>query len=204
MSSNSIPLLLPRIKDQALEFRKYLNFLLALIERRNNSEIVHTSPFEITIDPATLCQLSCPYCSMGAGTMHRTKGVLRPVVHHQMSNYLMNNAFIIWYFSTGEPLLNRFLPEIIAETKNKEIYSVISTNLSLKLSDERIDQLLTCGLGCISVSLDGASEEVYARYRVGGNFNLVLDNLHRLIKRKRELGLHLPYLEWRFLIFIPQ
>lgn len=201
MSSSSIPLLLPRIHNPVLECKKYLNFLLTLIERRNNATIISTSPFEITIDPATVCQLSCPYCSMGAKTMQRTQGVLRHSIHESMLNELMDSAFIIWYFSTGEPLLNRFLPQLIATTKNQAIYSVISTNLSLKLSNERIDQLLTCGLGCISISLDGATAETYSRYRVGGNFDLVINNLRRLIQRKRELGLIRPYIEWRFLIF---
>jgi MoaA/NifB/PqqE/SkfB family radical SAM enzyme len=201
MSGSSIPLLLPRIRDKTLEFKKYLNFLLALIERRNNAKIVSSLPFEITIDPSTTCQLACPYCSLGAKTMQRTKGILHPPLHYQMLHDLSDSLFIIWYFSTGEPLLNKFLPELIRATKDKDIYTVISTNLSLKLSDERIDQLLTCGLGCISVSLDGASAEIYSRYRVGGDFNLVIHNLQRLIKRKRELGLTLPYLEWRFLIF---
>lgn len=201
MSGASIPLILPRINDKQLEFKKYLNFLLALMDRRNNAETVQAMPFEVTIDPATVCQLSCPYCSVGAGTMSRARGVLRPQVHRQMLDDLAESLFIVWYFSTGEPLLNRFLPEIIAATRDKGIYSVISTNLSLKLSDERIDKLLTCGLGCISVSIDGASAETYARYRVGGNFDLVISNLRRLVERKRALGLDAPYLEWRFLVF---
>lgn len=201
MSSGSIPLVLPKINDQYLEFKKYLNWLLVLMDRKKNSEVVRAMPFEVTIDPSTVCQLSCPYCSVGAGVITRSQGVLRPQIHRQMLNDLSDSLFIIWYFSTGEPLLNRFLPEIIASTQGKEIYSIISTNLSLRLSDERIEKILSCGLGCISVSIDGASAATYSRYRVGGDFDLVMSNLRRLIARKRELGLELPHIEWRFLVF---
>lgn len=201
MASASIPLLLPRVNDKYLEFKRYLNWLLVLMDRRVNAEIVHAMPFEVTIDPSTVCQLSCPYCSVGAGTITRDQGVLRPNIHSRMLGDLSDSLFIVWYFSTGEPLLNRFLPEIIASTQGKEIYSIISTNLSLKLSDERIEKILSCGLGCISISIDGASAETYSRYRVGGNFDLVMYNLRRLVECKRALGLELPYIEWRFLVF---
>ena len=53
----------------------------------------------------------------------------------------------------------------------------------------------------ISVSLDGASAETYSRYRVGGNFGLVVQNLQNLVRRKRELGAQSPLIEWRFLRF---
>lgn len=201
MAAGSIPIVLPRINNKQLEQKKYLNLLLTLLARRNNMPIVRSMPFEVTIDPSTICQLSCPCCSMGTGTMHRTKAVLHPPLHQQIIECLGEYLFIVWYFSTGEPLLNRFLPDIVASTHRNDIYSIISTNLSLKLSDARIEQLLTCGLGCISVSLDGATADVYRRYRVGGDFALVIDNLRRLVKRKRELGLSLPYIEWRFLVF---
>ncbi len=201
MAVESIPFILPRINDKYLEFKRYLNWLLVLMDRRINAEVVTALPFEITIDLSTVCQLSCPYCSVGSNTITRDKDVLRPATHNQILQDLSDSLFIIWYFSTGEPLLNRFLPEIIASTQGKEIYSIISTNLSLKLSDERIDKLLLCGLGCISVSIDGASAQTYSRYRVGGDFDLVIHNVQRLVTRKRELGLSFPHIEWRFLVF---
>lgn len=201
MASGSIPLVLPKINDKYLEFKRYLNWLFALMDRKVNAETVRAMPFEVTIDTSTVCQLSCPYCSVGAGKITRDQGVLRPNIQSKMLCDLSDSLFIIWYFSTGEPLLNRFLPEIVASTQDKEIYSIISTNLSLKLSDERIEKILSCGLGCISVSIDGASAETYSRYRVGGNFDLVMHNMRRLVERKRAMGLELPYIEWRFLVF---
>jgi MoaA/NifB/PqqE/SkfB family radical SAM enzyme len=201
MGSLSIPVVLPAIESPELEVRKYANLLLALMERRERCVALEARPFELTIDPTTLCQLSCPYCSTGAGTMQRSKGVLDVPTHARMLDELGDALFLVWYFSTGEPLLNKRLAEIVAATRGREIFSVVSTNLSLPLSDARIDELLGCGLGCISVSLDGATPESYARYRVGGDFELVTRNLRRLVERKRALALERPLIEWRFLVF---
>ena len=197
----SLPHILPPISDPELRFHKYLNFLLGLLARRERSIEVHSRPFELTLDLSTRCQLSCPYCSVGNRTIRRPAGVLSPELNEQVLSELGKTAFIIWYFSTGEPLLNRRVAEIFTLARQYEIFTVISTNLSLRLSDVQIDGLLRSNLGAISVSLDGASPETYARYRVGGDFDLVVHNMVRLIERKRVLGLSYPLIEWRFLVF---
>lgn len=69
------------------------------------------------------------------------------------------------------------------------------------MTDARLKALLTCGLGMIIVSLDGATAETYVQYRRRGNFNLEVDNLRRLLALKASLGLTYPLIEWRFLRF---
>jgi len=197
----SLQYILPSVSDPELRFRKYLNFLLCLLARRERATQVSHHPFELTLDASTHCQLSCPYCSVGNRTIRRSPGLLSPDLNERVLKELGETAFVIWYFSTGEPLLNRQIGEILKLTQQFEIFTVISTNLSLPLSDERIDEILGSGLGAICISLDGTSPETYSRYRVGGNFNLVVDNIARLTKRKRALGLLFPLVEWRFLVF---
>ncbi|MBE0602879.1 MAG: radical SAM protein, partial [Deltaproteobacteria bacterium] len=197
----SMPHVLPAVSDPGLRFDKYLNFLLALLARRERSTAVHSLPFELTLDLSTQCQLRCPYCSVGNKSIRRLSGRFSPELNGKVLGELGKTAFIAWYFSTGEPLLNTRAAEIFRAARESGIFTVISTNLSLPLSDERVDDLLGSGLGAICVSLDGISSESYSRYRVGGDFDLVVDNLARLVRRKQELGLAFPLIEWRFLVF---
>jgi len=189
------------VANPNLEFRKYLNFLLNLLERRQNASVLATNPFDVTIDPSTICQLECPYCEVGNGSIKRGRSLLSPTTHRSYVAELAADMFVAWYFSTGEPLINRRFADIVSAIRDRGVFPIVSTNLSLRLSDARIDELLTCGLGVICVSLDGASPETYVRYRIKGDFALVVDNVARLIRRKRELGLDLPLIEWRFLVF---
>jgi len=126
---------------------------------------------------------------------------MNPERYRSILSDIGDQAFIVWYFSTGEPLLHKHFADLVSTSKNQEIFSAISTNLSLPLSDKRIEDLILSGLRMIMVSLDGATEETYSRYRIGGKFDLVLENIRRLVKRKRELGLEFPLIEWRFLRF---
>jgi MoaA/NifB/PqqE/SkfB family radical SAM enzyme len=201
MGDTALPYILPKISDPRLETIKFFNLLSALYVRRNKASQVAHGPIDATIDLTTTCQLKCPYCAVGNGTMERPVALMKPERYRHILSSIGDEVFIIWYFSTGEPLLHKQFANIISTSKHQEIFSAISTNLSLPLSDQRIDDLIRSGLGMISVSVDGATEQTYSRYRIGGKFDLVLENIGRLVRRKRELGLEFPLIEWRFLRF---
>lgn len=193
--------LLPAITEPALANRKYLNLLQALRARQSRALVVDALPFDVTINPSTGCNLSCPYCEVGKGDLLRPAGLLRKEHHDRIMGPLWPTLFIARYFGTGESLLNPKLPDMIAQGRDQGVYSVISSNFSLKLSDAYIDRLLDSGLTLLSVACDGATKEQYEKYRVGGQFDLVMENMRRVIARKRERGLQYPLLEWRFLVF---
>lgn len=201
MTDSALPFLLPVIDDSRLETIKFGNFLLALRSRRQRQARVAHRPIDVTIDMSTSCQLRCPYCTVGLQKLDRGAAVMKAQAFESIQDDIGDEAFVTWLFSTGEPLINKGLESLVARMRHRRTFSVISTNLSLPLSDERIDALLTCGLGVICVSLDGATAETYPQYRQGGDFDLVSGNMRRLIRRKRELGLTRPLIEWRFLRF---
>jgi len=197
----SLPFQLPAIENSELEFKKYLNFLISLEQRKTRAAVSVARPWDITLNVTTHCQLSCPYCETGNGSLNRSSGLLTPERFNFHMNPLYNTAFLLRMFGTGESLLNKQFPKMIEHTKGKEIFSLLSTNLSLKLSDRQIDELLQCGLGIMAISIDGASSQTYSQYRRGGDYHLVIANMQRLIARKKELGLSHPIIEWRFLVF---
>lgn len=201
MAGDNFAVMLPRVQDPRLEYVKHLNFLIALRERRRKATVVCAFPFDLTVDLSMACQLRCPLCPTGARQNDRPRIHLKAEMNQRIIETMGESAFLIWYYSVGEPLLNPRHAELIAEASRREIFSVISTNLSLPLSDVKIDSLLRSGLGMLCVALDGATPETYAKYRRGGKFQLVLENLKRLVYRRRQLGLDRPIIEWRFLLF---
>jgi MoaA/NifB/PqqE/SkfB family radical SAM enzyme len=69
----------------------------------------------------------------------------------------------------GEPLLGKDLPAIIEHAHSRNIAVSFPTNLSVKLGGEKLERLVRSGVDAIYVSVDGACEETYRRYRVGGD-----------------------------------
>jgi radical SAM protein with 4Fe4S-binding SPASM domain len=95
-------------------------------------------------------------------------------------------AQTIQLWAWGEALLNKSLVEMIryASQNPHKIRSVTTVNLNA-ITDEQIDGLLTSNLDTMHVSIDGITQEVYEKYRVGGNLETVLNNLKKLIARKK-------------------
>ncbi len=171
----------------------YLNFLLSKYEAYRGAVKVRSLPYHALIDPSDICQLRCPGCWTGIenegrrlggereDTTYRTRRLNTPpelfdAVLDEIGEYL----FGIEFHSQGEPLLNPHFTSFVRKAAARGIDTETRTNLSLRLSDERVDDLATCGLGALIASVDGYSQEAYEKYRVGGQIELVKKNLERL------------------------
>jgi len=107
----------------------------------------------------------------------------------------------IWLSLWGEPLLNKDLPAMIARCKQRDIWVLLSSNMSVPLKPHAIDCLVRSGLDSIILSIDGATQATYSRYRRGGSLDLALDNVRQLVAAKRAFGSPTPHIYWRYLIF---
>jgi MoaA/NifB/PqqE/SkfB family radical SAM enzyme len=76
---------------------------------------------------------------------------------------------------------------------------VVSTSLSLPRFDA--EAYVESGLDFMVVSIDGASQPVYEKFRKKGNLELVLHNLRKLVEAKRRLARKTPVIAWHYLAF---
>jgi MoaA/NifB/PqqE/SkfB family radical SAM enzyme len=197
-----------------MEFQKtnrtaYLNFLQAKHAMLTGEVLVPSYPYYIGIDPTSICQLRCPSCPTGVENESRRVG---PRLHlrdrtmmtsdllHSLLDELGEYLFFVMFYNWGEPLLNRALPSYVRRAKEYGIVTEVHTNLSLKLPDQYLEDLLTSGLDVLAASVDGFSQETYQIYRRGGNFALVRSNLERLVALRRKLGLKTEII-WNILVF---
>jgi hypothetical protein len=61
--------------------------------------------------------------------------------------------------------------------------------------------LVHSGIDEVTFSLDGASQDVYVKYRQRGNFDKALVNLRAMAEEKRTSGRDVPHLNWRYILF---
>ena len=187
----------PRLKSP----KAYFNWARANWELMTGASEVKARPLKITFDPTNVCQLRCPLCPTGLEVQDREKGHAGLPMFQKLLDELGGHLFFIDFFNWGEPLLNTHIEDFISLASKRNIVSRMSTNLSLPLTDERIERIVSSGIGEIIVSLDGASGDTYGLYRRQGNFDLVVNNMRRLILAKHRLGLQQPLITWQFLVF---
>lgn len=182
--------------------KAYLNWINANIEMIFHVVHISAKPLRLVIDPTNVCILKCPFCPTGTKDHDRKAGYAQKNMLTKLFAEIGDYLFFIDFFNWGEPLLNKdVLFHWIRQAHAKKITSSVSTNLNVQLSDSDIESLITSGLNILSVSLDGASERTYSIYRRNGNFQLVIDNLKRIIEAKRKKNMTSPWITWQFLVF---
>ena len=182
--------------------KAYLNWIAANIEMFFHVEHVRAKPLRLVIDATNVCILKCPFCPTGIKDHDRKPGFAPKNMLTKLFSEVGDHLFFIDFFNWGEPLLNKeVLFHWLRQAHAKKIISSVSTNLNVQLSDSDIESLIDSGLNILSVSLDGASEQTYAIYRRNGNFQLVIDNLKRIIEAKRKKNMTRPWISWQFLVF---
>ncbi len=190
----------------------YLNFLQAKYDAFTGAVQVDSRPYYAMIDPCDICQLRCPTCptgienegirsKTGSDTRYRSdRSRLSPELFDAMLEEMGEHLFLIDFHSWGEPLLNKHTPSFIQKARACDIETTMHTNLSLKLSDERIEEILCSGLDHLIASIDGFSQEAYEKFRVGGNVELAKENLVRIVQMRNKLGLN-TVVVYKFLVF---
>jgi MoaA/NifB/PqqE/SkfB family radical SAM enzyme len=187
----------PRLRSP----RAYANWILSNAERLAGVSRIRARPLKLTFDTTNVCQLRCPLCPTGLKAQDRSHGHARIEMFERLLDEVGNCLFFIDFYNWGEPLLNTHVDDFIRLASSRKIVCTMSTNLSLPLTDDRIRRLLTSGLNEIVVSIDGATSRSYSTYRVLGNFELVCDNLRRMVAIKRQLGQAQPLITWQYLVF---
>ena len=79
--------------------------------------------------------------------------------------------------------------------KSKNIWTRISSNLSLKYKENYLEQLLKSGLNLLHVDIDGIDQEVYSKYRKKGDLNVVIENLKKIKEIKIKNNIKEPIIE---------
>lgn len=157
-------------------------------------------PDSVYIEPVSnLCQLKCPLCPVGAQLLMHDR-IIMPMETFKIILDKMPFLGTIELYRSGEPFLNPELPAMIRYAHNRDIKMVISTHFSFSKPDIFFEDLVASGLEKLVVSLDGASQESYSRYRSGGDYDLAMSNIKKLIAAKTSARSKKPEIIWQFLV----
>ncbi len=181
-------------------WKKLFNLLRIELQLRLGRSRVSGYPYEWEIDTTNICQLKCPLCHTGLGTVNRDKGVMHFDLFKKTVDEIKDYCIWLSLYSWGEPFLNKEIDRYVAYANQSNVATIISSNLNKPLTPDMAERLIRSGLDVLIVSLDGITQDVYEVYRVGGHLDRVLENITLLTQKKRELGSKTPYIEWQFIV----
>jgi MoaA/NifB/PqqE/SkfB family radical SAM enzyme len=160
-------------------------------------------PASIRLEASSICQLRCPSCptstrlarpALGWGflTLKDFRRIVidnRRILHAELSNY-------------GEILLNPELLDILRTAYRSGVTLSAGNGVNLNnVKPALLEGLVKYRLRRMTCSIDGASQETYERYRVGGDLERVLSNIRSINSFKRKYRSRYPLLRWQFVVF---
>ena len=113
-----------------------------------------------------------------------------------------NRVTAVELSSKGEIFLNPELLDIIKYAHKKNIiltaYSGVNGN---DISDDVAEALVKYQIRDIQFSIDGASQEIYSLYRIGGDFDKVIANIKKINALKTKYNSEFPKMTWKYIMF---
>jgi MoaA/NifB/PqqE/SkfB family radical SAM enzyme len=156
-------------------------------------------PYRYNIDPINVCNLRCPLCPTGLGTLQRERGRMSFEAYQKIIDQIAPYACILDLYNWGEPFLHPQIFDMIHYADRHDIFVRLSSNLN-HFDRGMAERTVTSGLHALIVSLDGATEETYQKYRRGGKLSRVVKNVEMLMETKKQTESRLPYVTLRMLI----
>ncbi|MEM1179194.1 MAG: radical SAM protein [Acidobacteriota bacterium] len=157
------------------------------------------------IEPAYLCQLACPQCF----TPKQRLGLKKPPYYMTLEFYRgllsqlrsegIEHIRVVHFEGRGEPLLQKKLGEFVIATKElfPNAFVMATSHGNFKYQP----WMHTSGMDLLRFSADGAYEESYQKYRIGGKLEKVL-KLMADIKANRPQYPDSPLrVEWKYILF---
>jgi MoaA/NifB/PqqE/SkfB family radical SAM enzyme len=162
-------------------------------------------PSRMFIESTAACNLSCfqSCCAPETGIAKtREAGMLDFDLFTRVVDEVGASLVRIDFFNYGESFLHKRAVEMCEYIKTKfpQVYVYTSTN-GLALNDVSARRLARSGIDEVTFSLDGSSQDAYARYRQRGQFDVALANLRTLVAEKHKAGLDVPFVNWRYILF---
>ena len=186
-----VPVVGSKIISPVLPEQKFLPDAYRLPEGSLRSAVGALGPRVVFIEVTNRCNLLCVTCP-------RTFFEREPLKSLSLKEFItiaeqfpqMQRALL---HGIGEPLLNRELPGIIKYLKGRNVEVIINSNGTL-LTPEWQKKLIDSGLDQYRCSIDGATDETYARIRGAALLPKLKKGLEGLVKTKQNLGATNPHI----------
>ena len=144
-------------------------------------------PIYAEISPSGTCNHRCTYCALDF-MEYQPRFLDSDLLTERLSEMASLGLKSIMYAGEGEPLLHKYIGEIINHTKKVGIDVAITTN-GVLLKKDLIESTLG-SITWIKVSINGATKETYAKIHRANpdNFEMVIKNMSYAVKIRNAKG----------------
>jgi len=182
-------------------FYRLVNLVIVEMERMLGKTRLRGLPYILVVDPLNICNLKCPFCPTGQGTLPLKPGRMIFDEFKNLIDMTASHAIKLILYNWGEPFLHKDIVSMIRYAHQKRLATAISSHLNNLPPGCSAEDLVLSGLDDLIVSCDGLTQQSYEHYRKGGELSRVVQNIQSIVQAKRRLKRHSPVIEFQFLVF---
>lgn len=187
----------PVENDAAARFAKLLGRLATVPDFRPVTPVGR--PMKAMVEVIRACNLRCPLCPVGNGQAEHYAN-MSPKLFQKIVSALAPTVSLISLYNYGEPLLHPEIATLVRIAHHAGIERVDITSNGTILPQGVEDALVAAGLDSIRISVDGATQNSYAQYRVGGDLARIWVHIDRIRNARERVGSQTPFIEAQFVV----
>jgi radical SAM protein with 4Fe4S-binding SPASM domain len=153
-------------------------------------------PFALSAETVRGCNLNCSNCPAGAIKGERVQ-LMEVETFRTIADRVYRHSFYLQLWFQGEPLLHPQWEEFILYARQRNMFTVMSTNGSL-LSDQVCETLVKSGLHILIVSVDLNVQE--ASFTIGGDAEKIKRSISYLAELKKKNYTNYPLIEAQMVV----
>lgn len=165
-------------------------------------------PANLFLEVSNLCDLKCAMCGPFSALndtrlfslKEEDRGFMKMPEEHKLAEVL-KHALRIQVFGYGEPTLNPDFHDFLDVAGKYEALISFFSN-GMHFSDEIVEKVIDNNVYEITISFSGATKEEYESVYMGGVWEVVLEGLKRIKKRKQERGSKYPLISVNSLAYL--
>ncbi len=162
----------------------------------NRFELETDFPLFLQLETNQICNLMCPSCPIGQPEAH-TKYISSDKMDWKLYEKIIlegekHNCPSVEPQGTNEPFLDQNLENYIKFAADHGFIDIMLNTNGTILSEERARKFLKSGITRVRFSLDAATKETYEKVRLGGKFDVTMNNIKRFLEIKKQEKFELP------------
>jgi len=160
-------------------------------------------PWEgIMVENTSLCNLNCTHCDRDKIIKIRKKPRMSLEDIDRVAKTIRDSQIrTVFFHNLGEPFFSKTIFEemIIMRKHNPDVRIYTSTNGLLLDSDKKREAALL--MDHVFISIDGPSQELVAKYQIGGDFKESYGNMKKLVDFRNSKNMPRPVIDWKYVVF---
>ena len=140
------------------------------------------------------CNFRCSMCNYHSETVKGLTSLRKGSMDINLAKNLVdqmagfNSKIEVIFHGAGEPLLYKPLPELLNYAGRYENLSFGFLTNGMLLTREKASEILKTRISWIGFSLDGLDKEKFERYRIGADYEMILENVLNFLELNKKAG----------------